>query len=151
MKSPTKFCKDLQLDPDPPPDAIIAYKNNKLYDYSKAKSQFYDVHHQLMRQKGHFTKEQYDELLENAPEVSEEEVSRNVVNHCLILKPFLIQSLQTRMIALGGHVMSDADSDSSAVVPRLDLEIIKKRSSVFDREEEVRHNESPGTNLHLFI
>ena len=100
--------------PEPPEDAIVAYKNNKLYDYSKAKAQFYDVHHQLHRQRGHFTKEQYDELLENAPEASEEE---------------------TRMISLGGRIRSDADGDSSAV-PKLNLSKMKKKTSVFDREEE---------------
>ncbi|GMH46804.1 hypothetical protein TrLO_g5454 [Triparma laevis f. longispina] len=105
----------VKIVPEPPNYAVIAYKNGKVYDYSKAKDQFYELHHQLQRQREKFTEAQYDTLLDLAPDAAEEEA---------------------RMIALGGRVRSDAGEDSISSIPKLDLTNVPKNASVFDREEE---------------
>ncbi|GMI09133.1 hypothetical protein TrVE_jg12628 [Triparma verrucosa] len=108
---PEETANVFQIVPEPPDNAIIAYKNNKIYDYSTAKDNFYALHHQLQKQRGHFTQDEFNKLLDLSPEAAEEEA---------------------RLIAMGGRVRSDTDEN----VPKLDLSNIKKEISVFDREEE---------------
>lgn len=91
-------------------NVVNDYFGKNEHDWGAAKDNFFHLHHQLQHQKGHYTKEQYDSLLDVDYSGEEKEGHEN------------------KMLRLGGKVRSDSDAAPHKKggkrwgVPKLDTE-----------------------------